>query len=369
MEIVSQFRACSFIALLSNLSAPEPILARTVAMEDVNLATSSSLFGDNAQGPGSSMDELREPVFKLAWSSFNDSSSTLLDRFSGSTAQQAALDPAASGSLLTVLGGLRADEPKGLYVLHLPPFSAPGLLSGSNPAGLKAAYRASVQSSYKSVMPTDTSPEDFVFVTSNPYYGQSSDPNAVVVLTSADAELPRISPHTERGFVAYAFPPATLTGPVELSLPAEMHLCGNQAVLLAEAVTLPTFIHKRLKGDAQKKQLPITGGEGKTVLRSAIPNTRSGLTHHAVLTVHVDMSVRIWDYTTTTPELLDTFSVRDALSDDQLMVYLEGKLWIEKISPAWETSEIAIALSTGHVFLYRCAQTPSSSCSTLTQYP
>lgn len=326
------------------------------------MATSSSLFGDDAHSPQSAVASMREPVFKLAWSAFTEANSGLFDRFTGPGTPEPSSSARTStpsrklstgGTLLTVLGGLKPDEPKGLHVMHLPAFSAPSLLGASGAAELKAAYRTSVTVSYKSAMPTDTVPEDFTLLTSNPYYSQANDPYAVVILTAADPELPRIAPHTERGFIAYDFPPAGLAGPTELDLPVEMQLSGSQAVMMADAITLPSFAHKRLKDETGRSKLPLSGGDGKVILRSNTSAGRGGPLHHAVLTVHLDMTVRIWDYTTPTPELLDSFSVRDALSDDQLMSYLEGKMWIHKISPSWETSEIAIALSTGEVLLYR----------------
>lgn len=313
--------------------AAGPIMARTVDMEDVNLATSSSLFGEGAQSPSAAQDVFREPIFKLAWSGFPE---------------------AKAGTILSVLGGLMPEDTKGLHCLHLPAYNGPSLLGG-NAAQAREALRASVKPNYKTVIPTDTAPEDFLLLTANPHYGQTNDPVAVIMLLSPDNELPNIGPHAERGFAAYDFPPAPLRPVKELSLPTEMQLVGSQSVLLANAVTLPPASYKRLlsEGRETREPLELTGGDVTfSKLPIKTPHKRQTV-HHAVLTVHLDMSVRVWDYTHPFPEVLQTFSARDALSDDQLGAYLEGKVWIDKVSGAWDTTELAFGLSTGDVLLYK----------------
>lgn len=310
-----------------------PLMARTIDMEDVNLATSSSLFGDNARSPSAAQDVFREPVFKLAWSGFPE---------------------AKVGTIVTVLGGLLPEDTKGLHCLHLPAFSGPSLLSGSNSTQAREALRASVKPNYKTVIPTETAPEDFLLLSTNPHFGQTNDVSAVVMLLSPETELPQIGPHTQRGFAAYEFPPAPLREVKELALPLEMQLVGSQSVLQASAVTLPPASYKRLQVNRHdRKPIELTGGD---VTFSKLPTKskhQKQVIHHAVLTAHVDMSIRIWDYTHPFPELLQAFSARDALTDNQLGAYLEGKIWIDKISGAWDTTELAFGLSTGEILLYK----------------
>ena len=317
-------------------------MARTLDMEDVNLATSSSLFGEGATSPSAAQDMFREPVFKLAWTGFPE---------------------AKAGTIVSVLGSLLPEDTKGLHCLHLPAYSGPPLLSGGNTGHAREALRASVKPNYKTVIPTDTAPEDFLLLTSNPHYGQTNDTFAVVMLLSPDSELPNIGPHTERGFAAYEFPPAPLRNVKELGLPTEMQLAGTQSVLSAAAITLPSMSYKRLQGDGhdKKEYIELTGGD---VTFSRLPTKstyKKHPAHHAVFTVHIDMSVRIWDYTHPIPELLQTFSARDALTDDQLAAYLEGKVWIDKVSGAWDTTELAFGLSTGEVLLYKSVVSSSVS--------
>ena len=328
-------------------------MARTLSMDDVNLATSSSLFGDNSAVPAETQTDFREPIFKLAWSSFTESATG-----------------AKGSTVLTVLGGLLPDDPKGLHCLHLPPYVAPSLLSGSNASQLREGLRASVKPNYRTIIPSDTPPEDFTLLTANPHLGQSSDPFAVFMLLSADPDLPRIAPHTERGFAAFEFPPAPLSDPKDLTLPMEMHLVGSQTALVADAVTFPSSAYRRLRPDEdvegiavgesrRASLLPLTGGDSPSTTLSQLGQTAPAKRrhtppiHHGILTAHLDMSIRLWDCSKSIPELLDTFSARDALSDDQLGAYLEGRILIEKVAAAWETTELAFGLSTGDVLVYK----------------
>ena len=345
--------ACRWLNAGTSRSYAGPVMARTLSMDDVNLATSSSLFGDNSALPAETQTDFREPIFKLAWSSFTEGGAG-----------------AKGGTVLTVLGGLLPDDPKGLHCLHLPPYVAPSLLSGSNPTQLREGLRASVKPNYRTIVPSETPSEDFTLLTANPHLGQSSDPFAVFMLLSADSDLPRIAPHTERGFAAFEFPPAPLSDPKELTLPMEMHLVGSQTVLVADAVTFPSSAYRRLRPDedvndgaaaaeTRRSFLPLTGGDAPSTTLSKLgqpaPTKRRHTPpiHHGVLTAHLDMSVRLWDCSSSIPELLDSFSARDALSDDQLGAYLEGRILIDKVAAAWETTELAFGLSTGEVLVYK----------------
>lgn len=313
-----------------------PIMARTISKEDVNLATSSNLFGDDAQEPSDIPGAFREPIYKLAWCGFSDSQTI------------------HRGTILLILGGLMPNDVKGLHCLHLPVFSPPSIINASNPKQLQDAYKASIRPNYTSVLPTDTAPEDFILVTSNPYYAQTFDPYSVLIMLSHDADLPPIAPHTQRGFVAYPFPPTMGMDPRPLQLPLDLSLTGSQSAVWAEAITLPGATHIRLQGENNPKdRLPLTGGEAKIVIKPTTTHSRGQDKHHAVLTVSLDMTVRIWDYTKSLPKLLNSYSARDGLSDDQLMDYIDGKMRIDLVSAAWETSEMAFGLSTGDVLLYK----------------
>jgi hypothetical protein len=310
-------------------------MARTISMEDVNLATSSSLFGPDAHEPNAVPGSFREPIYKLAWCGFSDTQSH-------------------KGTILVVLGGLMPNDIKGLHCLHFPAFSAPSILYSSDPKQVLQAYRTSVKPNYTSILPTDSSPEDFVLITHNPYYNQTYDPFQVVIMLSRDPDLPQVAPHTQMGFVAYPFPASMDTDPVQLPMPIDLHLTGSQAVVWAETATLSAASYKRIQGDNPSvERLLLTGGEAISSSLLAPGKTRVHDKHHAVLTVSLDMTVRIWDYTKALPRLLHTFSARDGLSDDQLLQYIEGNMVVERVSAAWDTTEIAFALSTGDVLLYK----------------
>lgn len=312
-----------------------PIMARTISKEDINLATSSSLFGDDAQEPSDIPGDFREPIYKLAWCGFSDA------------------QPSHKGTILLVLGGLMPNDTKGLHCFHLPTFSPPSIINASNPKQLRDAYKSSIRPNYTSSIPTDTLPEDFVLLTSNPYYGQTHDAYSVLVMLSHDTELPPIAPHTQRGFVAYPFPPSMGVDPTPQHLPMDLHLTGSQAAVWAEAMTLSGATRMRLKGEESAiDKLPLNGGEAKLSFKPTGPS-RTQEKHHAVLTVSQDMTARIWDYTKAVPKLLNQYSARDGLSDDQLMLYLDGRMLVERVSTAWDTTEMAFGLSTGDVMFYK----------------
>lgn len=311
-------------------------MARTISKEDVNLATSSNLFGDDASAPSDIPGAFREPIYKLAWCGIGDSQSS-----------------SHKGTILVVLGGLMPDDPKGLHCLHLPAFLAPSIINASNPKLLQDAYKASIRPNYTSIIPTDTAPEDFVLLTHNPYYGQTYDPHSVLIMLSHDPELPEIGPHTQRGFVAFPFPPSIGADPTPLQLPIDLSLTGSQSSVWAEATTLSGATCMRLHGEQRPaERLPLTGGEAKLVI-TPIGHHKIQDKHHAVFTVSLDMTVQIWDYTKLMPKLLNTYSARDGLSDDQLMQYIEGQMLVEHVSAAWDTTEMAFGLSTGDVLFYK----------------
>lgn len=310
-------------------------MARTIFKEDVDLATSSSLFGEDGQEPSDIPGAFREPIYKLAWCGFSDT------------------HPSHKGTILLVLGGLMPNDTKGLHCLHLPTFSPPSIINSSNPKQLRDAYKASIRPNYTSVLPTDTTPEDFVLLTSNPYYSQTHDPYSVLVMLSHDADLPAIAPHTQRGFVAYPFPPSMGVDPVPQHLPMDLHLTGSQAAVWTEAITLSGATRMRLRHEATpEERLPLNGGEAKLIIKPSGPS-RTQEKHHAVFTVSQDMMARIWDYTKTVPRLLNQFSARDGLSDEQLMMYIDGRMLVERVSAAWHTTEMAFGLSTGDVLFYK----------------
>ncbi|KAK9900591.1 hypothetical protein P389DRAFT_192855 [Cystobasidium minutum MCA 4210] len=324
-------------ALWSIEDGDKPVMARTISKEDVNLATSSNLFGDDGPTPSDIPGTFREPIYKLAWCGFSDAQGS------------------HKGTILVVQGGTMPSDTKGLHCLHLPAFVAPSIINASNPKLLLEAYKASVRPNYTSILPTDTPPEDFVLLTSNPYYGQTFDPYSVLIMLSHDPELPEIAPHTQRGFVAFPFPPSMGMDPLALHLPLDLSLTGSKSAVWAEATTLPGSTCRRLYGDhAPADRLPLTGGEAKLVVAAQLAaHHKTQEKHHAVLTVSLDMTVDIWDYTNLMPKLLNSFSARDGLSDDQLMQYIDGQMLVTHASAAWDTTEMAFGLSTGDVLFYK----------------
>lgn len=97
----------------------KPLLAITLdGIQDVNVAKADELEAALA-GEHNTHDNAREPIFKLAWSGFENSS-----------------DPRGGETALTVLGGLSHNDVSGLTTLLLPAFSPPGTISTVRPRNL-----------------------------------------------------------------------------------------------------------------------------------------------------------------------------------------------------------------------------------------
>lgn len=141
----------------------------------------------------------REPIFKLAWSGFPNSS-----------------DPRGGNTVLTVLGGMTIDASPGVTALLFPPLQppAPPNPTSPKPAGVpdlhphtRAAMCGSlvVKDIYTYV--TAGPVQDFLlFPRSNPHFSGHYDPSAIVVTSDSDVPEARV---TE----AFEFPPPTFVSP------------------------------------------------------------------------------------------------------------------------------------------------------------
>ena len=141
----------------------------------------------------------REPIFKLAWSGFPNSS-----------------DPRGGDTILTVLGGMTIDSPPGLTALLLPPLQPPAPPDAGSPKPAGAApllhsqtRAAMVQTlvvkdvyTYTTVGPV----QDFhLFPRSTPHFGGHYDPSTILIVSDSDVPEARTSE-------AFEFPPPTFLG-------------------------------------------------------------------------------------------------------------------------------------------------------------
>jgi hypothetical protein len=270
----------------------------------------------------------REPIFKLAWSSFpaatwrDMASSAMQDSASSSAAASASSASTSKGTILTVLGGGILDvEPAGLANWHFPPYSAPLSLWASKApdavAKQRAALRKSLASDFETRLPTCGVCEDFLLLPrSSPHYGGTHDPTSILTLVGADERLPPLA-GTSRGMQAFSFPPSPHAQAKPRTLPLALSLAGSGAVLGARLFSVSAHAYRRLLGAegaardgsiaaelaeaasaGEGTELPLRGG-------AAHPRTENGLSpellargsddYRLMLTWHHDGTVRFAD--------------------------------------------------------------------------
>ncbi|KAJ9102613.1 hypothetical protein QFC19_004722 [Naganishia cerealis] len=216
----------------------KPLLVRTIEREDVNVTDVESLFDAGAldaqqqRGPAAAAAAAggneREPVFKLAWTSFPDQAGlkTLLAAQGTSAAAggepltNATVEYAERGeTVLVVLGGCIVGAPSAIHVLQLPAFVQSVAPVGAHPPSSSSgqglslvqrnAWRDSLAVTGITTYPTATPAEDFLLVPRlSPYFNLWHDPIAIIIFLTPDPTLPPIqAPHGGRSIDAWGFPP------------------------------------------------------------------------------------------------------------------------------------------------------------------
>ena len=170
----------------------QPLLVQTLDSTNVNLVDFDALAADPDNKEKNQVQQLtREPIFKLSWSSFSNSS-----------------DPRGGETSLTILGGLDASKPPGLTVFLFPPFNPtepPSTPVSPKSENLHPFFRSSMIRSlnlsksffyetFGSVV------QDYLLIPRNsPHFAGNFDPYAVMLLTE--------STHNARTVRAYQYPP------------------------------------------------------------------------------------------------------------------------------------------------------------------
>lgn len=169
----------------------QPLLVRTLDSTNVNLVDSLALEAHHESKMNNKVEQLtREPIFKLSWSSFSNSS-----------------DPRGGDTTLAILGGLDTTKNPGLTVLLFPPFnpteppSTPPLLQNEN---LHPFFRSSMIESLNPLKSffyeTIGVVQDYLLMPrSSPHFAGNFDPYAILLLTE--------STHDARAVQAYQYPP------------------------------------------------------------------------------------------------------------------------------------------------------------------
>jgi syntaxin-binding protein 5 len=307
-----------------------PIMIRTMERLDVNKATEEDLFGWSAQGePGQIKSLNREPIFKLAWSSYPEGS--WLER--GDSESKSSI-PAASPSLststssaapvprrltsgnrarrsgttyLTILGGLIPTDPAGVHVLEFPPMRLPlGQSKGSHGSNISGVLRQALRDSITPVThdfyATPAPPEDFILLPkSTPHYGMTYDPTSIIITSGVDRSLPTIvAPHAINDIAAYSFPPAR--DPVPLQLPSALTWSGGATATHAELFSVESKVYERLihqfevEGEGNNR-LPLEGGFCSPLAKSRKSTNRKPreTSYRIMVSLHADLSVRFHD--------------------------------------------------------------------------
>ncbi|KAI0093981.1 lethal giant larvae like, C-terminal-domain-containing protein [Irpex rosettiformis] len=176
------------IAFWAVVDEDKPLLVTTLdGREDINVANAEAMDAALSGHPGGIHDQ-PEPIFKLAWSGFNNSS-----------------DPRGGDTVLSVLGGLGQKEVPAVTTLLLPPFNPPEPPVQAVPGTtLDPTFRHAMR---QTVIPKDMHsystvgvPQDFLLLPrEQPHFSGSWDPVAMLLLSDGDKDT--------RAIEAYQFPP------------------------------------------------------------------------------------------------------------------------------------------------------------------
>lgn len=198
----------------------KPLLCMTFDNLDVNVADPTKTYSGVNRPP-----EPREPIFKLAWSGFSNSS-----------------DPRGGETALTVLGGTITEDGPGVYTLWMPAFAPPEAPNTSDQQSLnptiRDSMRKSVISSKRYFYSTNAPVQDFLLIpSSNPHFSGTFDPVALLLLYEAEGGT--------RALDGRQFPPLELTG----------HAAAPRSQNQSSFPTSPTDIDQELANTLEDMQL------------------------------------------------------------------------------------------------------------------
>ncbi|KAG7452249.1 WD40 containing snare-dependent exocytosis protein [Guyanagaster necrorhizus] len=358
----------------------QPLMVRTFDSIDVNVVDGHRLE-EHLANPQNQASQ-REPIFKLSWSSFSDSS-----------------DPRGGYTALTVLGGLCIGDPPGISVFWLPAFNPPDPPTPVTEGTLHPFYRSSMRDT---VVPTrsyfyssDGTVQDYLLIPRNsPHLSGVFDPTSILILSESTDDT--------RALEAYDFPPPSFAYQEEVSSSAPED--KNEDTLDELSATLKSLqtssdpvrlrlpwslcsgiLHGRLNvvdrdayqslvtavGPSVEGVLPLNGGfswndESNDMKSSKFQPNRILITCHQNLTVRFyDISVQLlvaarphpvqYDFPTPLPHLtMDlSFLVLDPWVFKQISTTTTAPLSIQSVLFSSESLESAVVMSTGNVLVFR----------------
>ncbi|THH26967.1 hypothetical protein EUX98_g7215 [Antrodiella citrinella] len=357
----------------------KPLLVRTLDEDDIHLVDANKL--DEALSAPKNTDAPREPIFKLSWSGFPNST-----------------DPRGGETVLTILGGLRNDEPPGVTAYLLPAFNPGEPRSPSDPsAGLHPFFKAAMR---KSLVPTNAYTyftkgitQDFLLVPrGSPHFSGTWDPVSIILMSEYAAPPPTANNETAApsGSVdtEVVSPIDVLTDelantlefmqvtddPQQLRLPPSSWN-GPSGIVSGQLVVLERDAYEIFVDDRDvdhTAELRLHGGvawvedfQGEMKLMKLQPH-RIFMTHHSDLTIRFqDLSAQLLvssdasplqrSYPNPLPAL--TIDMKCVLGDPAIATRTSptfiDQAHIASMHLASESLECAVVLKTGDVVLYR----------------
>lgn len=373
-----------------------PILVRTLDCEDVDTVDEALLelhLGDD--GKEKPPQVVREPIFKLSWSSYTDSS-----------------DPRGGQTTLTILGGVNSNKPPGLTVLLLPPFNPaepPAASGAKQPASLHPLFRQAMRDSLDSVKSfyyeTSGIIQDYLLIPrSNPHWAGTHDPYTILMIIEMEntrtveafqfpppgfvksAQLPTspLSASSEDDYYyedTFSPKAAGPKSPVHMpSIPTRVEtpfslLLGNGGLLGGSLLKLDNQIYHDFIDRTISSDITLGLKGGQVYPNKAKLNELKLSKHHShriLITYDADLTVRFFDVS---PQLFIpppgpslslesewpkpltglTIQVNDLLDDTSILDCLlapADRLSISSVHIAPEALECAIVMESGEVLVY-----------------
>ncbi|KAK7058549.1 Lethal(2) giant larvae sro7 [Paramarasmius palmivorus] len=359
----------------------QPLLVRTLDDQDVNVVDAAQLEVHLDRG-GEKAPVQREPIFKLSWCSFPNSS-----------------DPRGGDTVLTILGGSHVPDSAGVTSMLLPAFNPSAPPMSSNPMDLhpetRKAMRSSVQPSDSYFYSTNGLVQDYLLIPrSEPHFSGAFDPFAILFVYEGQRQI--------RVVEGYQFPPPSfLRADVEeetsskpndalddladtlrsMQMSDEPHTLHLPGVLSNGSSGLSDGQLKRLSRDSYQTLVQGSMDDTRTLnLRAGFAYLKMGnqseagiskyqpprilITTHAALTVQFsDASANLLTNARPNPIEFEypnpltnlTIDVNLVLNDAQVAQRV-GQLerpMIFLVEMAPDSLDVAIALSGGAVLIYR----------------
>ncbi|KAG6919011.1 hypothetical protein DXG01_009721 [Tephrocybe rancida] len=370
----------------------KPLLLRTLDELDVNVVDQNLLnehISQGREGKTTSPSE-REPIFKLSWSGFQNST-----------------DPRGGNTTLSILGGLIVGEANGLTIVQFPAFNPPEPPASTSPNPtrpvlhpvMRQAMRDSLDVMDSYFYFTQGIIQDYLLIPhKSPHFAGTFDPIAIILLTEGEGNT--------RTIEAYQYPPpaflsnapktpanvATATvdplnsladtlkdleeneDPKQLIIPAALSH-GKSGVLGGQLFKIEKETYQTLAAgkSTEELMLPLTGGQAwADEFKANDLRLAKYQPHRILVTSHRDFTVCFDDISAQLlvaqrPTSLQS-NFPDPLSDltiDLGPVLLDSTV-ISRTSPALmehtridnvyfaaEALETTVLLATGEVILYR----------------